>query len=378
MTKKKVFVSGCFDLFHSGHVAFLESAAQYGELYVGIGSDQTVLDLKGRHTVYKEQERKYIIENLRFVKQCLVNSGGGKLDFLSELDQIQPDIFVVNHDGHSSEKEALCQQKKIDYLVLERIPSKDLAARSTTELLKAVGMPYRIDLAGGWLDQPYVSKFHPGPVITISIQPTITFNFRSGMSTSTRNKAIELWGNKIPNSDPEKLAKTLFCLDNPPGTTEISGSQDALGIVMPGLNYLYYNNAYWPDKIISETRPEVLQWLEDHIYLLPLSPRETNYSVLSDTKINVLDAERLSQAASACFEAILAHDLEKLGKSITQSFEAQIAMFPNMVDDIILKKIDALKDKVAGYKISGAGGGGYLILIARTPVEGSFKIKIRV
>lgn len=378
MTKKKVFVSGCFDLFHSGHVAFLESAAQYGELYVGIGSDQTVLDLKGRHTVYKEQERKYIIENLKFVKECLVNSGGGKLDFLTELDQIQPDIFVVNHDGHSEEKQSLCKVKEIDYKVLERIPAKNLNARSTTDLLKTVGMPYRIDLAGGWLDQPYVSQYYPGPVITISIQPTITFNFRSGMSTSTRNKAIELWGSALPAGDPEKIAKTLFCLDNPPGTKEISGSQDALGIVMPGLNYLHYNNQYWPDKIVSETRPEVLRWLEEHLYLLPLTPRETNYSVLSDTNINIVDAARLSEAATACFQAILDQDLENFGKAVTRSFEAQIAMFPNMVDAQILEKIEAIKDQVAGYKISGAGGGGYLILVASKPIEHALKIIIRV
>ena len=46
--KKKVFVSGCYDMLHSGHVAFFEEAASYGDLYVGIGSDQTILELKGR------------------------------------------------------------------------------------------------------------------------------------------------------------------------------------------------------------------------------------------------------------------------------------------------------------------------------------------
>ncbi|MHB9141732.1 MAG: adenylyltransferase/cytidyltransferase family protein, partial [Paludibacter sp.] len=38
---KKVFVSGCYDMLHSGHVAFFEEAAQHGDLYVGIGSDNT-------------------------------------------------------------------------------------------------------------------------------------------------------------------------------------------------------------------------------------------------------------------------------------------------------------------------------------------------
>jgi cytidyltransferase-like protein len=40
MPKKKVFGSGCFDLLHSGHVAFIKEAAEYGYLYVCIGSDE--------------------------------------------------------------------------------------------------------------------------------------------------------------------------------------------------------------------------------------------------------------------------------------------------------------------------------------------------
>ena len=33
---KKVFVSGCYDLLHSGHVEFFRQASQFGELYVGV------------------------------------------------------------------------------------------------------------------------------------------------------------------------------------------------------------------------------------------------------------------------------------------------------------------------------------------------------
>ena len=43
---KKVFVSGCYDLLHSGHVEFFRQAAAYGDLYVGIGSDDTILKYK--------------------------------------------------------------------------------------------------------------------------------------------------------------------------------------------------------------------------------------------------------------------------------------------------------------------------------------------
>ena len=52
---KKVFVSGCYDMLHSGHVAFFKSASKYGDLYVGIGSDKTIEELKHRKTVYSER-----------------------------------------------------------------------------------------------------------------------------------------------------------------------------------------------------------------------------------------------------------------------------------------------------------------------------------
>ena len=184
MNKKKVFVSGCFDLLHSGHVAFLNEAADYGDLYVCIGSDKTVNNLKGRQPVNNENERKYMIESLKCVYQCRVNTGSGIIDFENELNDIQPDFFIVNEDGHTSTKKDLCEQKKIEYKVLKRIPFSNLPPRSTTALRTNSIIPFRIDLAGGWLDQPYVSKYHPGAVLTISIEPTIEFNNRSGMDGS--------------------------------------------------------------------------------------------------------------------------------------------------------------------------------------------------
>jgi cytidyltransferase-like protein len=241
MLMKKVFVTGCFDLLHSGHIAFLEQAASYGDLYVCIGSDQTVHELKGRYPIITQDERKYMIQALRCVKECSINKGSGIIDFDQEIKEIQPQIFVVNEDGNTPAKAALCKGQNIEYKVLERIPSEGLPVRSTTSLRTNSIIPFRIDLAGGWLDQPYVNEVHPGPVLTISIEPTVEFNNRSGMSSSTRNKAIELWKAQLPEGDYEQIAKILFSYENPPGTINIAGSQDALGIVLPGLNKLHYH-----------------------------------------------------------------------------------------------------------------------------------------
>jgi cytidyltransferase-like protein len=375
---KKVFVSGCFDLLHSGHIAFLETAAKYGHLYVCIGSDKTVFDLKGRYPIITQQERKYMIQALRCVHTCKINKGSGILDFEAEINEIKPDIFVVNEDGNTPSKAKLCKEKGIEYIVLDRIPSEGLPVRSTTTLRTNSIIPFRIDIAGGWLDQPYVNKHHPGSVITISIEPTIEFNNRSGMSSSTRNKAIELWKAKLPDGDPELLSKILFSYENPPGTKIVAGSQDALGIVMPGLNRLHYSNEnYWPAEIHKEEDESILSWLESKLYLIPLDPRQSDYNVLTNTNINSEGAKQLALAAENCWKAILSKDTRSFGQYFLDSFHAQIAMFPNMLDEATAQIIDKYKDKGLGYKLSGAGGGGYLILVSDASIDNGIQIKIR-
>jgi len=88
--KKKVFVTGCFDMLHSGHVAFLQEAATYGSVYVGLGSDNTVFELKGRYPVNNQDERKYMLQALRSVETCEINDGKGILDFKETLQKVGP------------------------------------------------------------------------------------------------------------------------------------------------------------------------------------------------------------------------------------------------------------------------------------------------
>lgn len=375
--RKKVFVTGCFDLLHSGHVAFLMEASTYGDVYVGIGSDETVSRLKGRYPINNQDERKFMLEALRCVTRCTVNSGSGIMDFAENEDALSADILFVNEDGHSPDKEDFCREHGLRYIVSKRIPHGNLPARSTTALLTECNIPFRIDLAGGWLDQPFVSKHYPGSVITISLEPTIEFNDRSGMASSTRRKAIELWHTDIPGGDKEKLAKTLFSYENPPGTDVVAGSQDALGIVLPGLNHLHYNGEYWPYKIDSVLEESILQFIEDHLFLVTLEPRESTFSVLENTNITREGAKRLADATDNCWNAILSRSLVDFGRYFTHSFEAQVAMFPNMADDAIRSIIDRYRSQALGWKLSGAGGGGYLILIADKQIENTIRIKIR-
>lgn len=377
MKRKKVFVSGCYDLLHSGHVAFFEEAASHGDLYVGIGSDQTIFSLKNRKTVNNDRERLYMVKSIKYVKDAWINKGSGIMDYLDEIKQLKPDILFVNEDGDSPAKKDLCKELGIEYLVSIRIPKDDLPSRSTTGIRSQSIIPYRLDLAGGWLDQPYVSKHHPGPVITISIEPTHDFSDRSGMSSSTRKKAIEIWGYSLPVDDPEKLAKVLFSFENPPGKTEISGSQDSIGIVFPGLNIMHYNGEYWPYKIESYHEEDILSWLEERLNFVPLNPRATGFDVLANTQIDAKKAKALSDATLATWGAIMKKNVQEFGHHFRSSFEAQVSMFPNMINEEVLNAIEVHKKDAYGWKLSGAGGGGYLVVVSEKYIPEAIKIKIR-
>ncbi|CAH8283286.1 cytidyltransferase-like protein [Mariniflexile fucanivorans] len=377
--KKKVFVSGCFDMLHSGHIAFFKEASSYGDLYVGIGSDATIAELKGRHTINSEQERIYMINSIRYVKEAFVNSGSGMLDFEDDLKKLQPDLFVVNEDGFSPAKEVLCNELGIELRMLSRIPDAGLPERSTTALRTGgnCALPYRIDLAGTWIDQPYVSKHHPGWAITVSLEPVIEYNERCGMSTSTRNAAKKIWPYYLPMEKPEKLAEILFKYENTPGSELISGAQDAIGICMPGLVRHYYDTDYWPKKIESVHDEDILVWLETHISMALLWPRENGLDLLKDTSVNETNVKSLAKAEEEVWDAIQEMDLDKFAKGFLKSFNAQTTMFPEMVNDRINNEIEKYKDKALAWKLAGAGGGGYLILVSEKPIKGTMRINIR-
>ncbi len=374
---QKVMVTGCYDLLHSGHIAFFKEASAYGDLYVALGSDKTVFELKGRLPLNSEQERLFMVKSVGYVKDAFISQGSGVLDYVDELKALQPDIFVVNGDGHTPDKEQLCRDAGVEYVVLAREPYEGLERRSTTDLRSVIRVPFRIDLAGGWLDQPFVSRHHPGAVVTISIEPTVEFNERSGMASSTRNAAIDLWGARLPIGNPEKLAKILFCYDNPPGTEEISGSQDSIGIVFPGLARACYDGGYWPSHIDTMYDEDALRFVEQALYLVALGPRHADFAVLSDTHIDRDRARALADAADDVWQAIPDRDLYAFGAGMRHSFEAQIAMFPKMVTPQVERLVEQHRDQALGWKLSGAGGGGYLVLVSETPIPNAVRIVAR-
>jgi cytidyltransferase-like protein len=138
--KKKVFVSGCFDMLHSGHVEFFRRASKYGDLYVSIGSDKTVRELKNRPTICSEKERLFMVGSIKYVYKAFIARGSGQLDFLKKVKKINPDYFIVNKDGDKPEKRELCRKLNIKYVVLKRSSAKGITPRSTTEIRRMLAL----------------------------------------------------------------------------------------------------------------------------------------------------------------------------------------------------------------------------------------------
>jgi len=134
-SRKKVLVTGCFDWFHSGHVRFFEEISELGELYVVVGHDANIRALKGSgHPMFNEQQRLYMVQSIRYVKQAMISTGDGWLDAEPEIERIKPDMYVVNEDGDKQIKKNYCQQHGIEYVVLKRLPKPGLSRRTSTIL----------------------------------------------------------------------------------------------------------------------------------------------------------------------------------------------------------------------------------------------------
>ena len=175
----------------------------------------------------------------------------------------------------------------------------------------------------------------------------------------------KIWPYQLPNMDPEILAKLVFCFENDPERSDgiISGAQDSIGICVPGLCRHWYDKRFWPEKIETCYDEAVLNWLEQHIVMIPMEPRKPGCSVVEGKDITVAKVRALTKAADDCWDAIMAKDLSAFAAAYQASFEAQVAMFPAMIQGCVSSYIEKYKNHVLAYKMPGAGGGGYLACV---------------
>lgn len=136
-----VLVTGSFDVLHSGHVRFLEEAAKYGNLFVGVGPDSSIKKMKRRKTICSQDERLYLVRALKYVKDAWINEGDGVMDFIENFknhDLRFIDTFIVNYDTDTKAKRQFCKEFNLRYIILhlERNNDSGIKGRSATKMRK--------------------------------------------------------------------------------------------------------------------------------------------------------------------------------------------------------------------------------------------------
>ena len=265
-----------------------------------------------------------------------------------------------------------------------RLHIKEVRKQTVGNRRQSEELPARLDLAGTWIDQPMVSRLAPGWAITISLEPTFGVKPRFGLGTTIRDTIKKIWPKQVPDMDPEMLARLVFCFANNPENNdgELSGAQDAIGICVPGLARHFYNQRFWPERIESNDDEGILSWIEEHLCMIPMFPRRPDCDLMEGKDITRQKVEALARAAEDCWEYIMQRDLSGFASSFLASFKAQTALFPGMIQPGVQEYIDKYSQMpgVLAWKMSGAGGGGYLVLVCQSHdafPAGAIEIHIR-
>jgi len=244
-----------------------------------------------------------------------------------------------------------------------------------------------VALAGGWIDQPFVSTRNPdgvGSMVVVSLEPVAPYLERSGFATGTRRVAMSLWPDGVPDAPPEEIVRTLYEAENR-GRADPSGSQDMIGLVYPGVSRLDYDprvdGGVFPSRIERLDDPAAEDWLERVLYLVPVAPRPPAYHPLGERHLEPAWIRRLGRSGAACFDAIARRDLAALGESLNECMRCWAALLPHTVRHPTLTAdlegvLSYYQARYPGAMYSGCGG-GYLLVVSETAVPGGARVVIR-
>ena len=248
-------------------------------------------------------------------------------------------------------------------------------------------LPYRVQLAGGWIDQPFISELNPEPpgsMVVVCLEPTVRFMDRCGMATGTRYIAQEIWGDEFPDRSRDELIRELYAAENQ-DLAQPSGSQDMAGLIVPGISRLDYDvsvdEGIFPTHIESTSDAASVEWLENVLQFVAVGPRPAGYDPLIVRRLDPEWVGRLSRSGKDCYDSIVRRDLPGLGASMVECTLAWDALLPGIFAHPTIS-LD-LKGLLASYQAAYPGamfsgcGGGYIVIASDREVPGSFRVKVR-
>ena len=342
-TKKpiKVFVSGCYDIIHAGHIQFFEDAKKLGDhLTVCFASDKVLMLAKNRTSALPEDNKKIILESINCVDEAFSSSDFHPvLDFVSHLKKIKPDILAVTEDDKNiEEKKKVCEKYNVKLIVL---PKRNLVTTASTTSIRSKikdveKVPLRVDFAGGWLDVPKLAR-KDAYIVNCAISPLVSltewqYEKGAGLGGSAAYAILQVkQGVKaeldmgVGWQDPAVISHTGLCVWR-------SGKKPILDVQLN------------PD------------WLEGKMLIYWTGNDHKSFDHVERKR----DYNKIARAGKLAREAVLAKDIKILAEAVSLSFEVQIGEG--------MKDIPDINGSIA-KKYLGGGHGGYALYLFKTTRE---------
>jgi cytidyltransferase-like protein len=341
---KKVFVSGCYDILHAGHITFFEDARALGDhLTVSFASDEVLKLGKGRAPSIPEDHKMLLIGSLRCVDHVVKSSNLHPIfDFVDNLKIIKPDIAAVTDDDrHVDEKKKFFDKLGIKLVILPK--RTNYTPTSTTSILAAikniVEVPLRVDFAGGWLDVPKFSR-KGSYIVNCAIMPKVSLNHwpyeqGAGLGGSAAHAIL-----KIKNGMESELDLGV-------------GWQDPAVIQETGL--CVWRSGKQP-IIEFKSNPD---WLTGRMLIVWTGNKHDTPHIVSKKR----DYQAIVRAGKLAAEAAFSKDFKKLCKAVSMSYQAQLKEG--------MKELKAVP-RAWAKKYLGGGHGGYALYLFDSAKDRAF------
>ncbi len=334
---KKVFVSGCYDILHAGHIQFFEEARSLGDyLVVSFASSEVLWIHKHRKSSIPDEHKKV----LRMVDKVVVGKGMKKgLDFEQDFIDERPDILAVTEDDQYGElKRELCARVGAAYTVLPKTPPR-FEPVSTSMLVRRIKapneVPLRVDFAGGWLDVPRYAR--PGAyVVNCAVTPMVSlmewgYEKCAGMGGSGAWAMLE--GRDPVQSelalgvgwqDPAVINETGLCVwrSGPSPVLDLKSTGDFL----QGRMAIYYTNQHHDTPSVADRKR---------------------------------DYERIAQSSLIARAGVSEHNIEVLA--------AGVSLYYSVQRDEGMEDLPEIAGSIA-RKYCGGGFGGYALYLFPDPL----------
>jgi cytidyltransferase-like protein len=340
---RKVFVSGCYDILHAGHIAFLKAAKALGDyLTVCYASDEVLFLCKGRISSIPEDQKAIVIGSLQFVDRVVKSSDVHPIfDFVSHIKIDKPDILVITDDDkHQSEKKKFCDEMGIELVVLSKKDLGAFSSFSTSLVLRKISgkteVPLRVDFAGGWLDVPHLAR-RGSYIVNCTISPLVSldnwpYHIGGGLGGSAAKSILDMRNGMraeltmgVGWQDPAVIEETGLCVWR-------SGEKPVL------------EAKFNPDWLNGKM---AIFWTGSSHYCPDLLTKERNYFGIS---VNSYEA----------FRSVHERNLNSLANTINMSYKIQIQegmeSLPNIHYSIAKKYL-------------GGGHGGYALYLFRSTID---------